>query len=120
MTMTYTCTLTCRGCHAVLTFTDERPAWKTYDYRVEQAEDCERSARFVSEHAGEEVPDAGGMIPTDPVTLAWHDAHRPPFVFHLRRWPTVIELCIPPPYEYISCPVCDEKIEKPRDVGRAH
>jgi hypothetical protein len=119
MTMTYTAHLTCGGCKAVLTFTDARPAWKTYDYRVEQAEECERSARFVQEHAGQEVPDAGGMLPTDPVTLAWHDAGRPRFARHPGHWPARVELYIPPPYEYVDCPVCDDKITKPApDPGR--
>ena len=114
MTMAYTCTLTCDRCKAQLRFENERPAWKTYDYRVEQADECEKSARFVQEFAGQEVPDAGGVIPTDPVTLAWYDAGRPQFAFHPGRWPVRIELHIPDPYRYVDCPVCDARVKEPR------
>lgn len=113
MTMTYICTLTCGGCKAVLTFTDERPAWKTYEPRVEMAEELERAARFVSEHVGVEFPERGYEQDVHPLVAAWKAAGHPRFVWSEKDWPRIVELNIPPSYEYLDCPVCDDRIRKP-------
>jgi hypothetical protein len=117
MTMTYTCTLTCGGCNAKLTFTDERPSWKTYDYRVEQADECERSARFVAEHVDDPLPEWNQR----PV---WHEAWvavgRPSFIerYDFQDDPSGgtrrLVLTIPEPYRYVDCPVCDAQVREPK------
>lgn len=121
MTMTYTAHLTCGSCKATLTFTDERPAWKTYDYRVEQADECERSARFVAEHADDPLPQhmQFNELPS------WHEAYveagRPRFIStdDFSRTPMGerrLCLAIPEPYRYVDCPVCDAHV---KESGRA-
>jgi hypothetical protein len=116
--MTYTATLSCQRCETVVRFENERPAWKTYDYRVEQADECERSARFVAENADKPLPDLHAEWPE------WEAAGRPEFVSvgglwafgSRRRGPRHegIVLAIPDPYRYINCPVCDEEIREPK------
>lgn len=109
MAMTFTATLTCTACKATLRYEDERPAWKTYDYRVEQADECERSARFVAEHADpfpphvalEQERSEGGP----PVFVI---VNRVPFTDELQA-----RLKIPDPRCYLDCPVCDAKIWGP-------
>lgn len=113
MTMTYTCVLTCGGCKATLTFTDERPAWKTYEPRVVMAEELERATRFVSEHTGEQWPEESYKHPDHPLVVAWEADGRPRFVWSEKGWPRVVELNIPPPYVYLDCLICDDRIRKP-------
>lgn len=113
MTMTYTCTLTCGTCKALLTFTDERPAWKTYDYRIEHADACERSARFVAEYADAPLPMPGMLWPE------YEAAGCPPFCSRYDReaypWggPERLTLAIPDSYRYVDCPVCDGHVREP-------
>lgn len=111
--MTYVTTLTCDGCKGSLRFENERPDWKTYDYRVEQADECERSARFVSENIDKPLPGEGCTWPE------WEEAGRPKFIFepsyfHMRG---NLSLNIPRPYEYIVCPTCDSHVKKPSPKG---
>lgn len=119
MTLTYTAVLTCRSCKTTLTFTDERPDWKTYDYRVEHADECERSARFVAEHA-DLLWDRFGM-PPEAAVEAWRAIGSPQFI---RAWKREAlgdlrmdrpgyELAIPEPFRYVDCPVCDAHIRQP-------
>jgi len=112
MAMTFTVALTCRKCKASLRFEDERPAWKTYDYRVEHAEECEKSARFVAEHADDPLPGIGEQW------TAYEDAGCPPYVSVWSKDWSVPErkltLAIPDAYRYIECPVCDAQIREPK------
>lgn len=119
MTMTYVVTLTCAFCKASLRYENERPDWKTYDYRVEMSDECERSARFVSEHADDPLPMVGE------VWTAHNEAGRPRFISvrGVSAWgdgfPSALEdhpplaLSIPDPYLYVDCPVCDKQVKKP-------
>lgn len=107
MSIAFTFKLTCGQCETALTYTDERPAWKTYDYRVEQPDECEKSARFVAEHADEPVPDLSGFEPW----AAWEQAGEPRFIRPRRGG---LELSIPDPYRYIDCPVCDAHVREPK------
>lgn len=109
MAMTFTVTLICTACQATLRYEDERPAWKTYDYRVEQADECERSAKFAAEHADAKIPPAGEEWPE------YIAAGRPRFLRPVYRGPSDrIELAIPDPYRYVDCPVCDAHIKASR------
>jgi hypothetical protein len=122
MAMTYTATLSCNRCETVVRFEDERPAWKTYDYRVEEADECEKSARFVAENADKPAPDLLARWPE------WEAAGRPDFIRVGRYLPggrryryadltegdSGLYLTIPDPYRYIDCPVCDERIREPK------
>jgi hypothetical protein len=121
MTMTFICTLTCSQCRATLRFENERPAWKAYDYRVEQSDECERSARFVAEHADDPAPALGERW------TAHEEAGRPRFIsiagysihgsgrrdyFPDSDGPP-LALSIPDPYRYVDCPVCDARVREP-------
>lgn len=117
MTLTFSVTLSCASCKAELRFLDERPAWKTYDYRVEEADECERSARFVAENVDEfggdrEFGDWWMQVNQDQLV--------PPHVWAMTRQNAdgvrthLLELGIPDPYRYIDCPVCDAKIREPK------
>lgn len=114
MTMTFAVTLTCACCKAALHFENERPAWKTYDFRVEQAEECERSARFVSEHADKALPERGERPEW------WPDRRVPRFIAlyvcePITTWKEQrqLTLAIPDPYRYVDCPVCDKHVKEP-------
>lgn len=118
MTKTYTVTLTCGSCKAALTFTDERPDWKTYDYRVEQADECERSARFVVENADKTFTNHYTEL-NHAYRAAGHPAFVKPYDHDASPWDDRANgLClkIPDPYRYVDCPVCDAQIKEP---GRA-
>lgn len=112
--MHYTVTLTCSGCKATLRYEDERPPWQTYDYRVEQADECERSAKFVSENIDKPLPPFGEAWPSS-LDAAWTEAGCPRFINDPdRQWRGYgIQLTIPDPYEYVTCPVCDRHVKKP-------
>ena len=108
MPMTYVVTFTCAECHASLRFENERPDWQTYDYRVEQADECEKSAQFVTEHADEVLPPEGHewmpyRVAGQPkfVQAPWGDGERR------------VKLEIHEPYRYVPCPVCDAHVKAP-------
>ncbi len=114
--MHFSCVLTCSRCRASLRFEDERPEWKTYDCRVEEAEECERSARFVAEHADDPLPPFGELSPL------WIQHEVPEFVsriaFQERTGLEIqvkerLSLEIPRPYRYVDCPVCDGHVKAP-------
>lgn len=114
MMMTFTFSMTCGSCKAELRYEDERPFWQTYDYRVEEADECERSARFVAEHADEKVPSYyewqfSGQREGHPrfVTVVGHRDDEGVTSFRY-------ELLIPFPYRYVECPVCDVKVREPK------
>jgi hypothetical protein len=119
MPMTFTLTLVCESCKAVLRYEDERPAWKTYDYRVEEADECEKSARFVAEHADDNLT---RVIEGEPWP-AYIDAGYPRFVRTYAEDPPRLfmrserrlTLAIPEPWRYIDCPVCDARVRKPME-----
>lgn len=121
MTMTFVCTLTCGRCKATLRFENERPEWKTYDYRVEEADECERSARFVSQFAdvviGSDAIELPGVMRKEweanghPGFLAWwREGSVGGQFFTMTRQ---ISLAIPDPYRYVDCPVCDARVKEP-------
>lgn len=120
MTMTYTATLTCGSCKATLTFTDERPDWKTFDYRVEMADECEKSARFVTEHADKPMPELGearpAWWPTWDASLRFVSTSD--FSLATRAPDRHLVLDIPEPYRYVDCPVCDAHVKAPVDGPR--
>ena len=122
--MTCTVGLTCQACKATLTFHDERPNWKTYDYRVEEADACERSAAFVARCADEPLT-VEGVMP-DRVRAVYEEL-RPRYVGTRHRddqdglmtwgWDgrdARFVLAIPNPYRYVDCPVCDAHVKAPR------
>lgn len=118
MSLSFTVSLSCKRCTATLTFRDERPDWKTYDYRVEEADECEKSARFVAEHADLDLsPYQRG----DEEWVVFREAGYPRFARpgDGYLWPRFTEdpnrvyLKIPDPYRYVECPICDAQIKEP-------
>lgn len=118
MMMTYTTVLTCEGCKGTLRFENERPDWLTYDYRVEQADECEKSAKFVADHIDTPLPEYEGLS-----WQPWEDAGRPKFIFnkmtqrYMMGARTTLEFWVPEPYLYVACPVCDSHVKKPYMKG---
>jgi hypothetical protein len=114
--MTFRFSLCCLRCTTVLTFEDERPSWKTYDYRVECSDDLEAAARFVQRHADDDVPDFSQDWPAlkEIPETAWEfmRPHRVPSADD--SWSSRIRLYVPASYRYVDCPVCDTKIREPQ------
>lgn len=122
--MNFCVVLTCKTCRAEVRYNDERPPWKTYDYRVEEADQCERSAAFVVAWDGKPVPETWNRYGRE--WPEWSEAGHPLFIrsAHFNDPDglyapdytgegSMIVLAIPESYRYVDCPVCDAQIKEP-------
>jgi len=110
--LSFTFKITCVACHTVLTYQDERPEWKTFDYRVECAEQIERAYAFAEKHAQTRLP-----VGYQELTDVWSEITEGEIQAFIGLAKTDdgfrARVTIPNSYRYIDCPVCDEKIVEP-------